>query len=166
VYDLGASRRVTAVCFLSGHYAETYVDVGVWFKGDATWYNPGSQACPGTAPANCVALPGPASSICAKNVRVYNPHTSISATGKAWEIGPFFDAFCCNYDEYWHTGTEPKAQTYKNELLFDICGSSSCNSAHGYNNVPINGGIIDVSKTMRNNLGASSTITNAYWRFA
>jgi hypothetical protein len=167
VYDLGASRRVTAVCFLSGHYAETYVDVGVWFKGKATIYTDTEQACDnyGTTPVKCVALPGPVGSLCNKSIRVYNPNTSMSSTGKFWEVGPFFDVNCCNFDEYWYTGTVPKAQTYEGEWRFDVCGSSSC-SPPTYNNRRINGAIIDLNTEMMSSLGPTENILNAHWRFA
>jgi hypothetical protein len=165
IYNLSASRRVTAVSFVSGYYAETYVDVGVWFKGDASWYNDAKQVCDnqGTRPVNYIALPG--ASLCNKNIRVYNPNTSQSATGKVWDVGPFFDSYCCNYDEYWYTGTAPKSVTYKGQMRFTVCGSS-CSGAPQHDDSQITGAIIDISPEMRNSLGASGTITNAYWRFA
>jgi hypothetical protein len=161
VYNLGASRKITAVYSSGGGGNETSLYVGVWFKGDVSCYNDAGQYCDsqGTRPTNYIALPGPASSLCNQSVRVYNPHSSLSANGKVWDVGPFFDANCCNDDEYWHTGTVPKSQTYKDQDRYDVCGPSCPHKT-------ITGAIIDISEAMRNSLGASGTITNAYWRFA
>lgn len=156
-----ASRKIT----IQANGLTTTVEVGVWFKGDASWFEGSNKSyCVGqhgSLPSNYVALP--AYNVCAKSVKMYNPNTGKTATGKVWDVGPLFDANWCGTDPYWNTGTTPRAITYKGKKRCEVCKPNDSNCK---DTTVINGAIIDISKNMRNALGATGTIPNAQWRFA
>lgn len=158
VFNNGASRIIT----VSDGRVKSSREVGVWFKGDATYFNTNGTYCEGIgkgkSPKYSVALP--VYQLCEKQVKVYNPNTNRTLSGQVWDVGPFFDKNACGEDRYWETGTVPRAITYKNKKVCEVC------------NVPcdqytrtINGAIIDLSPDLMRDLGGSGTITNALWRF-
>ena len=156
VIGTGSGRKITAV---DSSNNTGYINVGVWFKGDATNFTGNSQSYCGTPSGNYVALP--AYGICKTDVAVYNPSTGKAASGKVMDIGPLFDANLCGSDAYWNTGTEPRSQAHKGEKRCELCGSD-CSK----DKVVINGAIIDLSPNFMTALGGTGTITNAYWRFS
>jgi len=147
VFNNGASRIIT----VSDGRVKSSREVGVWFKGDATYFNgnTNSYCSSGSQPPKYyVALP--AYQLCDKSVKVHNPDTRITLSGRVWDVGPFFDAVACGSDRYWETGTVPRAITYKNKKVCEVC------------NVPcdqytrtINGAIIDLSPDLMRDLGGS-----------
>lgn len=161
VYNQDPSRKIT----IQANGLTATVEVGVWFKGDASWFEGSNDSyCVGNygpLPTYYVALP--AYGLCTKSVKLYNPNTGKKATGQVWDVGPFFDANWCNGDPYWNTGTTPKSITYKGMTRCQVCkpNDSTCTDTR-----VINGAIIDISKSLRDALGGSGTIPNAQWRFA
>jgi hypothetical protein len=106
--------------------------------------------------------------MCNQGIRLHNPNTGNTASGRYRDTGPWFPPPGCSscYDEYWKNGNQPKAEANYGQSRYTVCGAGCTDNTSDANRIISNKAIIDLHPTLRNALGANDNIPNVCWRFA